>query len=170
MMASPVNTTNAVPFYTERPAPGRSDSLTSVASSGLARRPRIRSRTRTLPDGSGWSDSPGFPQVLAGTQDNTNERGIGEAANTAPPLGNIQHLTVDINKLTPMRPPRSPKREMLVVEHMEQETPTVERRDRHISIASTTRSAISSRGQNASLQELLDLKNVRLFVLGLFVI
>lgn len=142
---------------TDRPITGRSDSLTSNTSS-LARRPRIRSRTRTFPEGSCWSDSTGAPQSRTGTK--AVNRDIG--ANTA--LGESQvageQLVAELVQSASSRSPRSARRFVPVGENGELDEPTSVLRERKPSTAST-RSAASSRGQHASLQELIDLKNVR---------
>lgn len=152
-MASP--TSDVVFSPTDRPIPGRSDSLTSNASS-LARRPCIRGRTRTPPEGSRWSDSTGGPQSLAGTR--RVNRDIGAACESQV---TEEQLVAEPVQFPPPRPPRSSRRSgMLVEENGELEVPPTVLRDRKHSTTST-RSAKSNRGQNVSLQELIDLKNVR---------
>ena len=129
--------------HLDRPIAVRSDSLSSN-SSGLARRPRIRSRTRTLPEGSCWSDSTGaLPDLRASRITETDL--VAEPVQSVPP---------------PPRPPRSPKRSIFNLDNGALDVPLP--RERKIS-STSTRSAKSSRGGNASLEELLALKNVCLF-------
>lgn len=160
------STLDMVLSATDRPITGRSDSLNSNASS-LSRRPRIRSRTRTLPEGSRWSDSTGASQSLSGKRVVAHEMG----AATAPCGSQVtrEQLVAEPVQLPP-RLPRSPRRSgMLVGENGGLEVPHTMHRDRKHSTAST-RSAKSSRGQNASLKELIDLKNVRDISVGSYIL
>lgn len=135
-----------------RPAPaGRSDSLASsnASSNGLARRSRIRSRTRTLPGGSSWSDT-----LHANQQDQQMDYSLEEASEQQP-----RHLVMEpVHSVPPPRPPRSPQRALFGSENGDSRGSAP--RERKAS-APSTRSALSNRGANASLQELIDLKNVR---------
>jgi len=135
---------------TDRNLTGRSDSLNSN-SSALARRPRIRSRTRTLPEGSCWSDGSGAPQHHPDVDMS--------AATRVSPVTGGQLVAEPIQSVVPPRPPRSPQRSMFIPENEVLHAPT---RERKIS-ATSTRSVPSSRGANPSLEELLALKSVRLF-------
>ena len=165
-MASPL-TLPSVAESTERPMAIRSDSLNSSASSSLARRPRIRGQTGCPHDGPGWSDKRGAPENHSPhAQDNGGrDSDVAVAGYQAPGqyLGEQRPLTV--NSEQPPRPARSPMRSTFVVEQGELAIPTSLPRDRKMSSASG-RSAALSRGQTASLQELLDLKNVRMLVIS----
>ena len=140
--------------------PARSDSLNSN-SSGLARRPRIRSRTRTLPDGSCWSDGSGAPQTLSEHGD------MGLSA--APRVSQVTGGQLGAEPVyPPPRPPRSPRRSEFIPENDALHVPSVvATRERKIS-ATSTRSVPSTR--NASLEELLALKSVRDFFPSSFIL
>ena len=149
---------------TERPMDIRSDSLNSNASSGLAMHPRTHGLTGSSQDGPGWSDKQGALENLSSyAQDNKGRDSDVVVAGDSIPgqhLGEQRQLTVNVNNSEPPpRPARSPRRSTFVVEQGELEIPVSFPRDRKISNASG-RSALS-RDQAASLQELLDLKNVR---------
>lgn len=142
--AEPVNL-----LSTDRPIFGRSDSVSSNGS-GLARRRRIRSRTRTLPDGSVWSDSAGAPK------NHIEHPAMGmESQVTGAPL-----VAEPVQSVPPPRPPRSPRRSGLTLEDGALDAPDAVPRERKIS-ATSARSVPSGRG--ASLEEWLALKNVRVF-------
>lgn len=139
------------PTTTDRPPSGRSDSN----SSALARRPRI-SRSRTLPDGSCWSDGSGAPQMQS------------EHAAAAPRESQVTGGQLVADPVhPPPRPPRSPRRSEFIPENDALHVPSVvATRERKIS-ATSTRSVPSTR--NASLEELLALKSVRDFFLSSFI-
>ena len=99
--AEPAN----LPSTTDRPITGRSDSLNSN-SSGLARRPRIRSRTRTLPESSGWSDTTGA------LQNQVEDPDMGESAPYESQVAEGQLVAESTQSVRPPRPPRSPRRSM----------------------------------------------------------
>jgi hypothetical protein len=143
------------PTTTDRHLPGRSDSLNSN-SSALARRPRIRSRTRTLPDGSCWSDGSGAPQTHSEHRDG--------AVSAAPRESQVTGGQLAADPVhPPPRPPRSPRRSEFIPENEPLHVPSVAPRERKTS-ATSTRSVPSTRGAtNASLEELLALKSVRDF-------
>lgn len=172
-MASPL-TLSSVAESLERPMAIRSDSFDSSASSSLARRPRVRGRTGSQ-DGPGWSDKQGaLENHSTRTQDegeHDSEAGVASDQSPGQFPGQQHQLTVNVDNSTPPpRPARSPRRSTFLVEQGELDIPAAVPRDRKISSASG-RSAASSRGQAASLQELLDLKNVCVFViefLGLY--
>jgi hypothetical protein len=143
----------AIPASHSNIIPVRSDSLGSNGS-GLARRPRIRSRTRTLPEGECWSDTPGvgtqnFSDTLGGPHESRVTGG--------------QLVAETVSSEPPPRPPRSPRRSMFIPENDALDIPNAVARERKTS-ATSTRSVPSTRGANASLEELLALKNVRKFL------
>jgi hypothetical protein len=138
------------PTTIDRHLPGRSDSINSN-SSGLARRPRIRNRTRTLPDESCWSDGSGAPQ----THSEHGDMSISVAPRDSQVTG--EQLVAE-----PVHcPPKSPRRSTSIPEHEALHVPSAPR-ERKTS-ATSTRSVPSARGANASLEELLALKSVRDF-------
>jgi hypothetical protein len=146
-----------LPSTSDRPITGRSDSLNGNGSS-LARRPRIPSRTRTLPEGSGWSDTTGALQ----NQLEDLDMGVPTAPRESQVAGG-QIVAEPVQSVPPPRPPRSPKRS-LFSESASLDVPNAAPRERKIS-STSTRSGMSSRGA-ASLEELLALKNVGPFFLS----
>lgn len=148
------------PSAADRPVlAGRSDSLSSNGSS-LFRRPRIRNRTRTLPEGDCRSDSPGG-QPGAVENSRLGSRDVATGHRT-PPQGAGDQVVAGPLQLAPPRPPRSPRRSGIFEGgNGEPETSAAVLRERKSSATTSSRSQASNRDMAAaSLQELLDLKNV----------